>query len=126
LSRIVFCLACGSLGFYAAAEGVAPRGPEGFRNNYAHPPGESLWEWKWKQWREYVPEAAQVRADLRAARAIGMHRGTFEGLTDEPRDEPPAELARRRNLAGLAPDAFDVMVIGETRPLHPARTGGQR
>ena len=68
-----------------------------------------------------VPEAVQVRADLRAARAIGMHWGTFEGLTDEPMDEPPAELARQRAKAGLAPSEFDVMVVGETRAVEPGR-----
>ena len=60
-------------------------------------------------------EAVQVRADLRARRAIGMHWGTFEHLTDEPLDEPPVELARRRASAGLKPEDFDVMKIGETR-----------
>ena len=35
-----------------------------------------------------VAEAVQVRADLRAARAIGIHWGTFESLGDEPLDEP--------------------------------------
>ncbi len=69
-----------------------------------------------------VAEALQVRKDLRAARAIGMHWGTFEHLTDEPMDEPPAELARRRNAAGLATEQFDVMKIGETRSIV-TRTG---
>ena len=74
-----------------------------------------------------VPEAIQARADLRAARAIGMHWGTFEGLTDEPLDEPPAELLRLRAAAGLAPEQFDVMKIGETRSIAPTRpTGGGR
>jgi|SRR5688572_14184791 len=68
-----------------------------------------------------VPEAIQVRSDLRAARAIGMHWGTFEHLTDEPLDEPPQWLARERERAGLAGEAFDVMKIGETRPILPAR-----
>jgi L-ascorbate metabolism protein UlaG (beta-lactamase superfamily) len=77
----MFCLACGSFQFYAAAE-----------------------------------------TPLRAARAIGMHWGTFEGLTDEPMDEPPAELARQRAQAGLAPSDFDVMAIGETRPLEVGGT----
>jgi L-ascorbate metabolism protein UlaG (beta-lactamase superfamily) len=62
-----------------------------------------------------------VRADLRAARAIGMHWGTFESLTDEPMDEPPAELARLRQRAGLATEQFDVMAIGETRAIAPGR-----
>jgi L-ascorbate metabolism protein UlaG (beta-lactamase superfamily) len=60
-------------------------------------------------------EAIQIRADLRARRAIGMHWGTFENLTDEPLDEPPTVLAAQRAAAGLAPDQFDVMKIGETR-----------
>jgi N-acyl-phosphatidylethanolamine-hydrolysing phospholipase D len=60
-------------------------------------------------------EAVQVRADLRAARAIGMHWGTFEHLTDEPLDEPPARLAAERARAGLAPAQFDTMAVGETR-----------
>jgi L-ascorbate metabolism protein UlaG (beta-lactamase superfamily) len=65
-----------------------------------------------------VPEAVQVRADLRAARAIGIHWGTFEALTDEPPDEPPLLLARKRSELGLRTDEFDVMKIGETRSLR--------
>ena len=67
-------------------------------------------------------EAVQVRADLRARRAIGMHWGTFENLTDEPLDEPPAVLAAQRAAAGLRQDEFDVMKVGETRRIEP--TGG--
>jgi len=67
-----------------------------------------------------VPEAVQVRADLRAARALGMHWGTFEGLTDEPLDEPPRLLARQRAAHGLTPAQFDVLKIGETRRLQKA------
>jgi N-acyl-phosphatidylethanolamine-hydrolysing phospholipase D len=59
----------------------------------------------------------QVRADLNAARAIGIHWGTFESLADEPLDEPPRVLARQREARGLSVDQFDVMKIGETRPL---------
>jgi N-acyl-phosphatidylethanolamine-hydrolysing phospholipase D len=65
-----------------------------------------------------VADAVQVRADLRAARAVGIHWGTFDGMTDEPLDEPPALLARERAARGLAPDEFDVVKIGETRPLR--------
>jgi N-acyl-phosphatidylethanolamine-hydrolysing phospholipase D len=67
-----------------------------------------------------VPEAVQVRADLRAERAIGMHWGTFAGLTDEPLDEPPRILAQQRSARGLQPAQFDVMKIGETRRLQKA------
>jgi L-ascorbate metabolism protein UlaG (beta-lactamase superfamily) len=65
-----------------------------------------------------VPEAVQVREDLRAARAIGIHWGTFESLSDEPLDEPPAVLARQREARGLAREQFDVMKIGEVRRLR--------
>ena len=68
-------------------------------------------------------EAVQLRADLRARRAIGMHWGTFEHLTDEPLDEPPAVLAAQRAAAGLAPADFDVMKIGETRRIVPPGGG---
>jgi N-acyl-phosphatidylethanolamine-hydrolysing phospholipase D len=64
-----------------------------------------------------VPEALQVRSDVHAMRAIGMHWGTFEGLTDEPLDEPPKVLARLRDERGMAPEDFDVMKIGETRTI---------
>ena len=50
-----------------------------------------------------------------------MHWGTFEHLTDEPLDEPPAWLARERAAAGLAPEDFDVMQVGETRSILPSR-----
>jgi L-ascorbate metabolism protein UlaG (beta-lactamase superfamily) len=68
-----------------------------------------------------VPQAVQVREDLRAARAIGMHWGTFDHLTDEPMDEPPKWLASYRELKGLGPDQFDVMKIGETREIVAGR-----
>ena len=72
-----------------------------------------------------VPEAVQIRADLRADRAIGMHWGTFEGLTDEPLDEPPLLLARQRQTQGLRQEQFDVMKIGETRRIEAAVGPGQ-
>jgi N-acyl-phosphatidylethanolamine-hydrolysing phospholipase D len=62
-------------------------------------------------------EAIQVRADLRARRAIGIHWGTFL-MADDPPDEAPQVLARERDRAGLAPEDFDVLAIGETRGLR--------
>lgn len=75
--------------------------------------------WFMKTMHVDVSEALQVREALRARRAIGMHWGTFESLTDEPLDEPPARLRQLREAAGLAAEAFDVMRVGETRPMAP-------
>lgn len=77
--------------------------------------------WFMKIMHVNVPEAVQIRADLRAERAIGMHWGTFEALTDEPLDEPPQVLAQRRLELGLTQQQFDVMRIGETRRLEKTR-----
>ena len=74
--------------------------------------------WFMKVMHVDVPEAVQIRADMRATRAIGMHWGTIEGLTDEPLDEPPKLLARQREARGLSQAEFDVMKIGETRRLE--------
>lgn len=82
--------------------------------------------WFMKTMHVDVAEALQVRDDLRARRAIGMHWGTFEGLTDEPLDEPPAKLARLREAAGLGPEQFDVMTIGETRPILPSTPAAEQ
>jgi N-acyl-phosphatidylethanolamine-hydrolysing phospholipase D len=76
--------------------------------------------WFMKVFHVNPAEAVRVRSDLRAAHAIGMHWGTFENLTDEPMDEPPASLASERAAAGLAPGDFDVMVVGETRSIAGA------
>ena len=81
--------------------------------------------WFMKVMHVDVPEAVRVRSDLRAARALGMHWGTFEHLTDEPLDEPPRLLAAERDAAGLAVRDFDVMKIGETRRIEAAR-GAER
>lgn len=67
-----------------------------------------------------VPEAVQVRADLKAERALGMHWGTF-ALTDEPADEPPRLLDQSRQQLGLTQAQFDVMKIGEIRRLERVR-----
>jgi L-ascorbate metabolism protein UlaG (beta-lactamase superfamily) len=79
--------------------------------------------WFMKTMHVNPAEAVQVRADLRARRAVGMHWGTFR-LTDEPLDEPPRVLAAQRAAAGLAQEDFDVMKIGETRTIVP--TGGAK
>lgn len=59
-------------------------------------------------------EAVMIHKEVGARRSIGMHWGTFK-LTREPLDEPPALLAHEAKSAGLSPDAFTAMAIGETK-----------
>ncbi|MDB5816961.1 MAG: fold metallo-hydrolase, partial [Rhizobacter sp.] len=65
-------------------------------------------------------ESVQIREDLGARQAMGVHWGTF-ALTDEPLDEPPKALARARAAKGLAPDDFFVLAVGETRRFEPRK-----
>jgi len=84
------------------------------------PIGSYAPRWFMKTRHADVSDAVQIRSDLRAARAIGIHWGTFESLADEPLDEPPRVLARQREQHGLSEDQFDVLKIGETRRLVKA------
>jgi L-ascorbate metabolism protein UlaG (beta-lactamase superfamily) len=59
-------------------------------------------------------EALQVHKETGAKKSIGMHWGTFK-LTQEPLQEPPQELARQREVAGMSSEEFSEMKIGETR-----------
>lgn len=65
-------------------------------------------------------EAVAAHVAVGARRSIGMHFGTFAGLTDEAIDEPAASLAEAVRAAGLAPDAFTTLDFGETRVFAPA------
>lgn len=59
-------------------------------------------------------EAVQVHRDLRARRSFGIHHSTF-ALTDEPLDQPPADLARARREKGISEEEFFLLRHGETR-----------
>lgn len=61
-------------------------------------------------------EAVAARAGLGAARAVGMHWGTFQ-LTDEGVEDPVRALEVARAATGLAQEDFDVLAFGETRTL---------
>ncbi|MBU6425539.1 MAG: MBL fold metallo-hydrolase [Rhodospirillales bacterium] len=66
----------------------------------------------------HVNPAEAVRAfqDLHAKRAIGMHFGTFQ-LTAEAIDAPERDLAIARAEAGIPPEAFFTLDVGETTSL---------
>lgn len=59
-------------------------------------------------------EAIQAAVDMRAARVIGMHFGTFD-LTDEPPDEPPLRFHAAAYQQGLDPKQAWTLDVGETR-----------
>jgi N-acyl-phosphatidylethanolamine-hydrolysing phospholipase D len=58
-------------------------------------------------------EAVQIHRDVGSRLSLAMHWGTFR-LTLEPLDEPPLRLAMAREAAGLAAEAFQVPLPGET------------
>jgi N-acyl-phosphatidylethanolamine-hydrolysing phospholipase D len=60
-------------------------------------------------------EALQIARDVRAARFLGVHWGTFD-LADEPPDDPPRRLDAEARRLGLPPDRVWVLRHGETRP----------
>ncbi len=59
-------------------------------------------------------EAVRAAIDLRAARAVAMHFGTFD-LSDEPLAEPPMRFTEAAAGSELGAEAAWVMSIGETR-----------
>lgn len=76
-----------------------------------------VYEPRWFMKRAHVDphEAIETYKTVRAKRAIGIHWGTFDGLSDESLDEPPLAFVQARQSANIAPDAFTLLSIGETR-----------
>ena len=58
-------------------------------------------------------EAVRVHLDLRAKLSVAMHWGTFL-LGDDPLGEPALLLEQARQAAGVAPEAFRLLCLGET------------
>ena len=63
-------------------------------------------------------EAVQIHRDLDARLSIGIHWGTFQ-LTDEPLDQPVADLSAARSKLGVDPRAFITLRHGQTLRLDP-------
>jgi L-ascorbate metabolism protein UlaG (beta-lactamase superfamily) len=66
-------------------------------------------------------EAVRIHLEVRAKRSVGVHWGTFP-LTDEPLDQPLADLAEARQRHGVAPDAFITLRHGQTLKLDEGTT----
>jgi L-ascorbate metabolism protein UlaG (beta-lactamase superfamily) len=58
-------------------------------------------------------EAVRIHCELGARRSVAMHWGCFR-LTDEGRDDPPQALSVALAEAGLAPEVFRALAVGET------------
>lgn len=76
-----------------------------------------VYEPRWFMRRAHVDPAESVLTyrTLRARQAIGIHWGTFDGLSDESLDQPPRDLAAAKNAAGISDAQFTLLAIGETR-----------
>ncbi len=73
------------------------------------------YEPRWFMSDHHMNPADSVRAhlDLGAPPTIGMHHGTIQ-LTDEAIDAPTEALMVARTAAGVSPDRFRVLQVGET------------
>ena len=58
-------------------------------------------------------EALQVMREVNAKAAIGIHWGTFDGMSDEPLDQPPKDLEIAKNESS-SPLNFFVLKHGES------------
>jgi L-ascorbate metabolism protein UlaG (beta-lactamase superfamily) len=65
-------------------------------------------------------EAVAAFESLGAARALGIHWGTFQ-LTFEPIDDPPQRLAAALAARRIAPDRFVTAEPGRSFPIPPLR-----
>jgi len=58
-------------------------------------------------------EAVQIHKDVRSARSMGIHWGTFE-LTDEPLDQPIGDLKLALEKNKIEPSDFELLGHGDT------------
>ena len=68
-------------------------------------------------------EAVRAHLALGARRSVGMHFGTFAGLTDESIGAPEAALATAREKHGVPQERFRTLPFGATLELEAAGGG---
>ena len=81
--------------------------------------------WFMKESHLNPQEALQVMQDVKAKSAIGIHWGTFDGMSDEPLDQPPKDLAIAKAASSVRLD-FTVLQHGQSwrKPLRASGWGG--
>jgi N-acyl-phosphatidylethanolamine-hydrolysing phospholipase D len=92
----------------------------------AIPIGAYAPRWFMKDVHNNPEEAIQIHKDLCTRQSVAIHWGTFP-LADEDPIEPALELARVRDVLGMAQKEFSVVAHGETfqvgvAPLHDLAT----
>jgi L-ascorbate metabolism protein UlaG (beta-lactamase superfamily) len=83
-----------------------------------------VYEPRWFMKRAHIDpdEALLTFKKVGARKALGIHWGTFDGLSDESLDEPPVAFNRARQEAKISADDFMLFRIGETRSFNSAST----
>ena len=81
--------------------------------------------WFMKESHLNPQEALQVMQDVKAKSAIAIHCGTFDGMSDEPLDQPPKDLEIARAASSVRLD-FTVLQHGQSwrKPLRASGWGG--
>ncbi|GAB6058785.1 MBL fold metallo-hydrolase [Desulfonatronum parangueonense] len=74
------------------------------------------YEPRWFMHNQHInpEEAVLVHNDVLARHSLGIHWGTFHGITDEPLDQPIADLAEALEKHGLTESDFFLLRHGET------------
>ncbi len=64
-------------------------------------------------------ESVKIFQDVRSTNAIGIHFGTFAGLTDEAIDDPPIKLKEALEANSISEERFIVPEFGKTYSYSP-------
>lgn len=88
----------------------------------AIPVGHYEPRWFMKLQHANPEDSVHIMQDLHARKAVGIHWGTFDDLTDESLYDPPQALSAARNQAQVSGEQFFLMSHGEMRKLSAEKT----